>query len=298
MMIRRHFLPLARSQFHRHHSTQNSNNRTTITTPFLTLYQYTLCPFCSKVRALLHYAKIDHTIVEVNPITKKELRWSNHTKKKVPIIKFYSYENLTQGSRVVHDSDEIIQQLLSHPVFSQHLKDKWNSGILTSNDNDTNKMDLPSFVDITARKWSNYATQQMAPILFPNICDTLRNSLDAFGYVKNVKAWNWWERGLIQLGGGVGMWLAGKKIKAKYNITNPCTSLQDSLKFFQTNALKNGDTKYCSGKDDPNMGDLAMFGVISASQNCPVHKEIFLLKGDGDLEVIRQWYDDMVEKCN
>jgi glutaredoxin len=44
-------------------------------TPFIKLYQYKICPFCSKVKAVLGYAGIDHEIVEVNPLTKAELKW-------------------------------------------------------------------------------------------------------------------------------------------------------------------------------------------------------------------------------
>jgi microsomal prostaglandin-E synthase 2 len=44
-------------------------------TPFIKLYQYKICPFCSKVKAVLGYAGIDHEIVEVNPLTKGELKW-------------------------------------------------------------------------------------------------------------------------------------------------------------------------------------------------------------------------------
>jgi hypothetical protein len=43
--------------------------------PSVKLYQYQICPFCNKVKAVLGYAGIDHEIVEVNPLTKAELKW-------------------------------------------------------------------------------------------------------------------------------------------------------------------------------------------------------------------------------
>ena len=50
----------------------------------VTLYQYQNCPFCGKVRAFLDYYGIDYTIVEVNPLWKKEISFSKY--RKVPFI--------------------------------------------------------------------------------------------------------------------------------------------------------------------------------------------------------------------
>lgn len=40
----------------------------------VTLYQYAVCPFCNKLRAYLDYMDISYTIVEVNPLTKSEIK--------------------------------------------------------------------------------------------------------------------------------------------------------------------------------------------------------------------------------
>ena len=50
----------------------------------ITLYQYQPCPFCGKVRAFLDFYGLSYNIVEVNPVTKKQLYWSAY--KKVPTI--------------------------------------------------------------------------------------------------------------------------------------------------------------------------------------------------------------------
>ena len=50
----------------------------------VTLYQYQNCPFCGKVRAFLDYYGFDYTIVEVNPLWKKEISFSKY--KKVPFV--------------------------------------------------------------------------------------------------------------------------------------------------------------------------------------------------------------------
>ncbi|XP_010218288.1 PREDICTED: prostaglandin E synthase 2, partial [Tinamus guttatus] len=50
----------------------------------LTLYQYKTCPFCSKVRAFLDYHGLPYEIVEVNPIMRREIKFSSY--RKVPIL--------------------------------------------------------------------------------------------------------------------------------------------------------------------------------------------------------------------
>ena len=50
----------------------------------LTLYQYKTCPFCSKVRAFLDYHGLPYEVVEVNPVMRKEIKWSTY--RKVPIL--------------------------------------------------------------------------------------------------------------------------------------------------------------------------------------------------------------------
>ncbi|KAI7749583.1 hypothetical protein M8C21_021885, partial [Ambrosia artemisiifolia] len=50
----------------------------------IVLYQYESCPFCNKVKAFLDYYDVPYKVVEVNPLSKKEIKWSDY--KKVPIL--------------------------------------------------------------------------------------------------------------------------------------------------------------------------------------------------------------------
>ena len=49
-----------------------------------TLYQYATCPFCCKVRSFLDYYGVDYEIVEVNPVSRKEIKFSEY--RKVPFL--------------------------------------------------------------------------------------------------------------------------------------------------------------------------------------------------------------------
>ena len=50
----------------------------------ITLYQFASCPFCNKVRTFLDYYGFKYKIVEVDPIFKKEIKFSEY--RRVPIL--------------------------------------------------------------------------------------------------------------------------------------------------------------------------------------------------------------------
>ena len=63
----------------------------------ITLYQYKICPFCNKVKAYLDYRGISYNTVEVNPITKSQIKTSfleipYFFPRDYPIIKIFSRE--------------------------------------------------------------------------------------------------------------------------------------------------------------------------------------------------------------
>ena len=53
----------------------------------ITLYQFASCPFCNKVRTFLDYYGLQYNIVEVDPLLKKEIKFSQHRKVPIVIIK-------------------------------------------------------------------------------------------------------------------------------------------------------------------------------------------------------------------
>lgn len=50
----------------------------------LVLYQYPTCPFCCKVRAFLDFYGLSYDVVEVDPVLRSQMKWSDY--KKVPIL--------------------------------------------------------------------------------------------------------------------------------------------------------------------------------------------------------------------
>lgn len=173
--------------------------------PSVTLYQYAICPFCHKAKAFLSYANISQfEAIEVNPLTKAELKpWSGDYRK-VPIAKI--------DGKQVNGSDEIVDALLDHPYVIESLKQKWNDK--DGKNNSSNKiMDMELFRGES--KWTDFAQKDLAALLYPNICSTLMDSYNAFNYVHNVKHFSFLQKISIQSIGSLAMYFAASKIKCE-----------------------------------------------------------------------------------
>lgn len=152
--------------------------------PSVELYQYAICPFCHKVRAVLDYFKVPYDAVEVNPLTKKELSACcalpvaclslamfvipygmyscvatefSESYKKVPI-------SIINGE-TINDSGVIVQRL------EQVLAD----AVPTE--------DLQRFFNPEVAHWLKWVDTSLAVLLFPNITRNFSESWQAFGYI-------------------------------------------------------------------------------------------------------------------
>jgi microsomal prostaglandin-E synthase 2 len=148
----------------------------------ITLYQYAICPFCNIVKAVLHYHETPYQAVEVNPLTKSELSKFSKDYRKVPI--------LTIGDNQQYNgSQAIVQELLVHQEATTTSKE--------------------------AQHWMDYAKDDLAPLLYPNLCSSLSNSYKAFHYVHSVPSFSTLQKYSIQTIGSVAMYMAASKIKSK-----------------------------------------------------------------------------------
>lgn len=168
-------------------------------TPAITLYQYSICPFCNINKALLSYTNTPYQITEVNPLTKAELKFSKDGYKKVPIA--------TIASEQINGSEEINEALLKLPSVLSSLpnKEEMPMDIFQGSDN--------------AKQWTKFARDEFAPILYPNICRSLAESYQSFGYVNDVKEFTGMQKALIKSIGSLAMYFAASKIKCKWFVS-------------------------------------------------------------------------------
>ncbi|CAN0906193.1 Prostaglandin E synthase 2 [Linum grandiflorum] len=191
----------------------------------LVLYQYEACPFCNKVKAFLDYYNIPYKVVEVNPISKKEIKWSEY--KKVPIL-------TVDGEQMV-DSSEIVSELFKkiHPEGSN--------------------------VEIEEEtKWRKWVDGHLVHVLSPNIYRSTSEALESFDYITSHGNFSFTERLVAKYAGATAMYFVAKKLKKKYNISDERAALYESAETW-VDALQGRD--YLGGSR-PNLADLAVFGVL------------------------------------
>ncbi|CAN8287466.1 unnamed protein product [Cochlearia groenlandica] len=189
------------------------------------LYQYEACPFCNKVKAFLDFNKIPYKVVEVNPISKKEIKWSEY--KKVPIL-------TVDGEQMV-DSSVIIDSLFQkmHPEISK-----------SEDDEET--------------KWRKWVDNHLVHLLSPNIYRNTSEALESFDYITTHGNFSFTERIVAKYAGATAMYFVSKRLKKKYNITDERASLYEAAETW-VDALK--ERPYLGGST-PNLADLAVFGVL------------------------------------
>jgi microsomal prostaglandin-E synthase 2 len=248
----------------------------------ITLYQYAICPFCNKAKALLSYASQPYDSVEVNPLTKAEIKALGDGKyKKVPVA------TIGDGTSPIMGSHDILMALLEQPHIQSNLQEKWKGTDMT----------LEKFNNTQnhTSKWLAYADDELASLLYPNICQTLGDSYTAFGYVHNTPTFSTMQRYAIQGVGSFAMYMAASQIKKKRGIVDEREALQKALTKFDHEALlPSSGNKFASQADAPDLGDIVVYGVLRSVEGLPAHDEMVMNHSTS----LKDWYLRMQEHVN
>ncbi|XP_051150095.1 uncharacterized protein LOC127264548 [Andrographis paniculata] len=194
----------------------------------MVLYQYEACPFCNKVRAFLDYHDVPYKVVEVNPISKKEIKWSDY--KKVPIL-------MVGGEQMV-DSSAIINTL-------------------TKKINPEASVDSAS-EDSEENKWRSWVDNHLVHVLSPNIYRSPSEALESFDYITSQGNFSFTEKLTAKYAGAAAMYFVSKKLKKRHNISDERAALYKAAETW-VDALKGRDFL---GGSKPNLADLAVYGVL------------------------------------
>lgn len=207
------------------------------------LYQYNVCPFCWKVKALLGYKKIPYEAVEVHPLNKKEIKFSADYKK-VPIF-------IDAAGKQVNDSTPIMQYIdesyPENPVFASDASERKKES-----------------------HWLKWADSTLVRALPPLIYRNIGDSLKAFDYITQQEKFNWLQQRTIKYSGALVMTMVAKKSAKEQGISDPEAHLKKCLKDW-AEALGSGN--YLGG-NKPNAADLAAFGILKSVETLPAFRWI------------------------
>lgn len=229
----------------------------------LKLYQYEVCPYCCKVKAVLDYKKIPYEKIEVNPMTHEELAGVSGAMEydKVPV--------LVDGEKVVFESNDIIR----------YLDQKYPKNQIVAPDAKGRSVQ---------DQWIKFVDDELVQILPGNIYRSLMESLDSFKYITKVGKFPRWKRYYLALGGAVAMTIVAKKGMKKRGITDPRKALSDTLqKWSQGLAGK----KFMGG-DRPDISDLVCAGTLTAVHEMKVWDFI------AEQKPVADWYQRMASLLN
>jgi len=107
-------------------------------------------------------------------------------------------------------------------------------------------------------------------VYYLDIKHTLINLLlidNAFDYVNKVESFSSIQKVSIQYLGALAMYMAASKVKSKRNITDEKASLSEALDRYESEGLQNGKHSFSSGKPHPDLGDVAIFGVLYSGKS-------------------------------
>lgn len=225
------------------------------------LFQYEICPFCNKVKALLDLHRVPYETTEVNALTKKEIKAWSGGYKKVPIA-------MLSGEQV-NDS----------PVIASTLMDKMEAAGVVD------KKALAAFRSPKALEWAKWSDEKFAVLLFPNITRSFGEAYQAFGYVMDVPHFSQLDKWSNQFIGSFFMWMAQGKIKKKYSIDDERAALVAGVNTWLEEGVGKGND-FAGGKV-PNYADVCVFGCLKAIDRMDAWKEIMTETP------IKPWYDRM-----
>ncbi|KAI4820178.1 hypothetical protein KUCAC02_028163 [Chaenocephalus aceratus] len=238
----------------------------------LILYQYKTCPFCSKVRAFLDYHGLPYEIVEVNPVMRKEIKWSDY--RKVPIL-------MVDGEVQLNDSTVIISSLRTHLMNKERsmaeilqcypaMKSVNDRGKEVTEYNNkywvmlTEAESLELYPDKGIQKeeikWRTWTDEWLVHLISPNVYRTTGEAMASFDYIVREGKFSPMEGFFAKYVGAAAMYIIAKRLKSRHNLQDDVR--EDLYKAVNDWVAAIGKKRKFMGGDQPNLADLAVFGVL------------------------------------
>ncbi|XP_068455008.1 prostaglandin E synthase 2 [Clinocottus analis] len=263
----------------------------------LTLYQYKTCPFCSKVRAFLDYHGLQYEIVEVNPVMRKEIKWSVY--RKVPILMVDSDVQLNDSSVIISSlktylmsKDKSVSDIIRCYPEMKSVNERGKEVTEYSNkywvmlgegqaaalypDKDAQKEEI---------KWRQWADDWLVHLISPNVYRTSGEALASFDYIVREGKFGTYEGFFAKYVGATAMFLIAKRLKSRHKLQDDVR--QDLYKAVNDWVSAIGKKRKFMGGARPNLADLAVFGVLRVMEGLQAFDDMM------ENTKVKPWYGRM-----
>uniref|UniRef100_A0A914C4N3 Glutaredoxin domain-containing protein n=1 Tax=Acrobeloides nanus TaxID=290746 RepID=A0A914C4N3_9BILA len=200
----------------------------------LRLYQYQTCPYCCKVRAFLDYYGFSYEVVEVNPVTRSQLKTITKGYKKVPVVTTSQVkEPLVESSLIISTiATFLIRPKLTldgciefYPIVEGHNKESGkvepkypNKFYVMFQDSLTSQEQIQNARE--EREWREWVDHHFIHLISPNVYRTWNEALDTFYFFNHIGEWErnfpTWERYLAIYAGAAAMYFISKRLKKRF----------------------------------------------------------------------------------
>uniref|UniRef100_K7GHQ3 Prostaglandin E synthase 2 n=1 Tax=Pelodiscus sinensis TaxID=13735 RepID=K7GHQ3_PELSI len=266
----------------------------------LTLYQYKTCPFCSKVRAFLDYHGVPYEVVEVNPVMRKEIKFSSY--RKVPILLANAGNTLQQ----LNDSSMIISAIKTYLVSrkksleeivsfypamksvnekGKEVMEYGNKYWLMLDDMETQHMYPIKEARVEEMKWREWADNWLVHLISPNVYRTPREALASFDYIVREGKFGTMEGFFAKYMGAIAMFFISKRLKTRHHLQDNVR--EDLYKAANDWVKAVGKHRPFMGGSQPNLADLAVYGVLRVMEGLEAYDDMM------NHTMIQPWYHRM-----
>ncbi|XP_033850783.3 prostaglandin E synthase 2-like [Acipenser ruthenus] len=265
----------------------------------LTLYQYKTCPFCSKVRAFLDYHGLPYDIVEVNPVMRKEIQFSQY--RKVPILLADDGETLQLNDSSVISSaiktymiskDKNLKQILSYYPEMKYKDEKGKEVTEYSNKywvmlgEQEVEEHYPSKESMKEEvRWRRWVDDWLVHLISPNVYRTPTEALASFDYIVREGKFGSFEGFCAKYLGAAAMFIISKRLKSRHELQSDVR--QDLYKAVNDWVTAIGKKRQFMGGTRPNLADLAVYGVLRVMEGLQAFDDMMAHTS------VQPWYEHM-----
>jgi len=241
----------------------------------LTLYQYEVCPFCCKAKAALDYYGVPYKVVEVNPITKAQLKAlggpPDGGKPKVPVL-VADGEAIRESNEIMDRVREAARAAGTDPGARRR---GWLGGGAGGGEGD----------EARDRAWRDWSDERFVRVVTVNIYRTWAESLQTFDYISRECHWGPLETAVVKYAGAAIMYFVSRRMVSKYGLEGDAREQLFALSNEWTDAV--GAADFLAGAR-PGLADLSVFGVLQAVRGTDAFTELL------EVTRIKPWYMRMV----